>query len=127
MQSIANKIRVRVIPRYLSEYSKPVERQFLFAYHIIITNNSDEDVQLLARHWHIFDSTNTFKEVKGEGVVGKQPIILSSEVYDYQSFCELKSDMGMMWGTFLMKNLNSNEKFEVKVPVFQLIQDCRLN
>ena len=58
--------------------------------------------------------SNTFKEVKGEGVVGKQPIILSSEVYDYQSFCELKSDMGMMWGTFLMKNLNSNEKFEVK-------------
>ena len=127
MQSIANKIKIKVIPRYLSTYSNPQERQFLFAYRIVITNKSEEDIQLLARHWHIFESINTFKEIKGKGVVGKQPIILSSEAYEYQSFCELRSDMGMMWGSFLLKKLNSNEKFEVKIPTFQLIHHCRLN
>ncbi len=127
MQSIANKIIVKVSPGYLSEYSKPTEYQFLFTYRINISNSSSQDIQLMGRHWHIFDSYNQFKEVKGEGVIGKQPIILAGESFNYESFCELKTDMGMMWGTFLMKDLASNEMFEVKIPEFKLIQDCRLN
>jgi ApaG protein len=127
MQSIANKIKIKVLPQYLSEYSKPINHQFLFSYRIIIVNASTKNIQLIARHWHIFDSNNQFKEVKGEGVIGKQPIILAGDTYNYESFSELKTDMGMMWGTFLMKDTDTNEMFEVKIPEFKLIQDCRLN
>ncbi|MEX2379571.1 MAG: Co2+/Mg2+ efflux protein ApaG [Vicingaceae bacterium] len=127
MQSIASNIQINVLPVFMPEYSKPNEERFLFAYHITISNTSNQNIQLLARHWHIFDSNNEFKEVKGEGVLGKQPLILAGETFNYQSFCELKTDIGMMWGTFLMEDLTSKQKFEVKIPEFKLIQDCRLN
>lgn len=127
MQSIASNIQINVLPVFMPEYSKPNEERFLFSYHITISNTSNQNIQLLARHWHIFDSNNEFKEVKGEGVLGKQPLILAGENFSYQSFCELKTDIGMMWGTFLMEDLASKQKFEVKIPEFKLIQDCRLN
>lgn len=127
MQSIASKIFIHVAPSFLSDYSKPSNDQFIFSYQVTINNASNHHIQLMARHWHIFDSNNQFKEVKGEGVIGKQPILMAGESFIYDSFCELKTDMGMMWGSFIMKDKETNAIFEVKIPNFKLIQDCRLN
>ena len=49
----------------------------------------DRDVQLLTRHWIITDGTGQVEEVKGPGVVGKQPTLAPGESFDYTSGCPL--------------------------------------
>tara|TARA_R100001015_G_C4616780_1_gene172988 strand:+ start:1471 stop:1725 length:255 start_codon:yes stop_codon:yes gene_type:complete len=84
-------------------------------------------VQLLSRHWYIFDSNGEYNEVKGEGVIGLQPIIDPGKSHEYQSYCNLRSDIGMMWGSYLMKKLSNEKLFEVQIPEFHLITPNRLN
>ena len=124
---ITKEVDVKVKVRYETEHSNPSLEQYVFSYHIQIFNHSSEAVQLLSRHWYIFDSNGEYKEVKGEGVVGQQPIILPSQSHEYRSYSNLKTDIGMMWGTYLMKKVNSNKLFEAKIPEFQLISPSRLN
>ncbi len=125
--SITNEVSVSAIPSYLGSQSKPSMEEFLFSYHIRIENTSNSTIQLLSRHWFIFDSNGQYSEVKGEGVVGEQPILNSGQTHEYDSYCSLKTDIGMMWGTFLMKRMEDNSVFEVKIPEFQLIVPSRLN
>ena len=40
-------IRVQVIAEYLAEQSEPDKQRFVFAYHIKISNNGDQAVQLI--------------------------------------------------------------------------------
>jgi ApaG protein len=94
--------------------------EFMFAYRITIENNNTFPVQLLRRHWIICDSNAEQKEVEGEGVIGIQPIIPPNEQYQYISGCNLKSELGKMYGTYLMKNINTQQSFNVKIPVFQM-------
>ncbi|MEQ8909462.1 MAG: Co2+/Mg2+ efflux protein ApaG [Vicingaceae bacterium] len=124
---LTDHISIQIKAEYLEDHSFPSKRQYLFAYQIAIQNQYSKAVQLLSRHWYIFDSYGAIKEVKGEGVVGKQPIIKPGESHEYQSFCELKTDMGMMWGNYLMKDCETDRLFEVKIPEFQLIDPARLN
>ncbi len=124
---ITDNILISVEPVYLPQHSKASERKFIFQYQIKIENQGTEAVQLLKRHWYIFDSSSEHQEVKGEGVIGEQPIIHPNQFHEYHSFCQLSSDMGMMWGTYLMKRMQSDEFFEVKIPEFQLIASHKLN
>jgi ApaG protein len=82
---------------------------------------------LLSRKWIIFDSIGVQSEVNGEGVIGVQPIIKPGEVYRYDSYCPIKSDIGYMKGIYQMKRINDNSLFEVQIPLFELITPCRLN
>ena len=68
-------ITVIVQPVYLDGQSDVLARRFVFAYFVRIENNGIDDVQLLRRHWFIRDALGDIKEVEGEGVVGKQPLI----------------------------------------------------
>ncbi len=88
-----------------TEFSNPNRNHFLFAYRITIENNSQETVQLLHRYWHIFDSNAEAYEVKGDGVVGFQPILLPGDVHEYESACELKSEIGRMYGSYTMQKI----------------------
>ncbi len=124
---LSRQVVVKAVTKFLAEYSRTDENHFMFSYNIYIRNETADPVQLLSRHWYIFDSNNSIKEVKGEGVVGQQPIIQPQEEHSYQSFCELSSDIGLMWGNYLMKNLATDKLFEVKIPEFQLITPSRLN
>jgi len=112
---------------FQAEYSDPANAHFLFAYRIRIQNLSGQKVQLLRRHWHIFDSNGTRREVEGEGVVGHQPIIESGEHHEYVSGCHLKSDTGCMWGTYEMHREIDGSTFEVVIPKFILMTPYRLN
>ena len=125
--SITENIVVTVETKFENGNSNPAQDDFLFSYHIKIQNQGNQAVQLLRRHWYIFDSSGTFNEVKGEGVIGQQPIILPNQIHEYESFCKLKTDIGMMWGTYLMKRVEDNKLFEVKIPEFQFITPSRLN
>ncbi|CAG0948449.1 MAG: Co2+/Mg2+ efflux protein ApaG [Bacteroidetes bacterium] len=113
-------IRITVQARYLDEESKPSEGFFIFSYHIIIENNTPDAVQLLKRHWHIFDSSGEYNQVAGNGVVGEQPIIAPGEEYEYHSYCELTTPIGRMWGTYTFENKSDHRVIEAKIPEFHL-------
>jgi ApaG protein len=125
--SITENILISVETKYKAGQSFPSREDYLFSYHIKIQNQSNRAVKLLSRHWYIFDSNGTYNEVKGEGVIGEQPVILPNQIHEYESFCSLKTDIGMMWGTYLMKRMDDDKLFEVKIPEFQLISPSRLN
>jgi len=124
---ITDGVKVSVETVYQPEYSNPENEHFMFAYRITIENLGDYSVQLLRRHWYIFDSNGTYREVEGEGVVGQQPIIEPGERHEYVSGCNLKSDMGTMRGTYSMLRELDGSIFEVDIPTFDLIAPHRLN
>ena len=62
-------IRISVETIYKHEYSDPENNKHVFAYRITIENQNDFSVQLLRRHWKIFDSNGIKREVEGEGVL----------------------------------------------------------
>ncbi|MBD3748373.1 MAG: Co2+/Mg2+ efflux protein ApaG [Sphingobacteriales bacterium] len=124
---ITEGVKVSVETTYQPEYSNPANEHFMFAYKIQIENLSDYSVQLLRRHWIIFDSNGSKREVEGEGVVGLQPIIQPGQHHEYVSGCNLKTDIGNMQGTYQMKRLVDNELIEVKIPQFALIAPFKLN
>ncbi len=124
---LTDSVSVKVHPSYEASHSSPSHQEYFFSYSIKISNEGNSAVQLLSRHWYIFDSNGQYSEVKGEGVVGEKPIIHPNQTHEYQSFCHLKTDIGMMWGTYLMKVVDSGKLFEVTIPEFQLITPMRLN
>ncbi|MEO5909819.1 MAG: Co2+/Mg2+ efflux protein ApaG [Pelobium sp.] len=124
---ITEGVKVSVETTYQPEYSNPANEHFMFAYKIQIENLSDYSVQLMRRHWNIFDSNGTKREVEGEGVVGLQPVLEPGQHHEYVSGCNLKTDMGSMEGTYQMKRLVDNEWFDVKIPKFALIAPFKLN
>lgn len=116
---ITENIKVSVRPLYLESESNVLSRKFVFAYFITIENLSSDAVQLLRRHWIITHDTGKVEEVEGEGVIGKQPVILPGRKHDYNSFCILESLEGFMEGTYLMKRSNG-ETFSIVIPRFIL-------
>jgi ApaG protein len=120
VSKVTDGITISVEQFYQPDYSNPLQLEFMFAYRITIENNNPFPVQLLRRHWIICDSNAEQKEVEGEGVIGIQPIIAPNEQYQYISGCNLKSELGKMYGTYLMKNINTQQRFDVKIPVFQM-------
>jgi ApaG protein len=112
-------ITITAHPVYLDGQSDFVKKKFVFAYFIRITNNSDEAVQLLRRHWVIVDANSDVKHVEGEGVVGQQPVIAPGSFHDYNSFSVLETFEGTMEGTYLLRK-TSGEEFHATIPRFFL-------
>ena len=118
ISKISEGITISVETYYQPEYSNPVNSEFMFAYRITIENNNAFPVQLLRRHWYIYDSNGSMREVEGEGVVGVQPQINPGESYQYISGCNLRSEIGKMSGTYLMENINTKKSFDAVIPAF---------
>lgn len=112
---------------YQPEYSKPENMHFMFAYRITIENNSDYTIQVIGRHWDIFDSIGELNQVDGEGIVGEQPILEPGQIHQYVSGCNLKSEIGYMQGYYIMERKISQEYFRVTIPRFNLIANYRMN
>lgn len=112
-------IRVLVRPLYLPDHSNPDANEYVFAYFVRIENNGRKTAQLLSRHWEIYDSIGEEYEVRGDGVVGEQPVIAAGETYEYQSFCVLKSPNGFMQGSYRMIG-SDDVLFDVPIPRFEL-------
>ena len=128
---MANKIsegmEVSVETFYQPDYSNPISGEYMFAYRITIENHNNFSVKLQRRHWHIFDSNGSYHEVEGEGVVGVQPILQPGERYQYVSGCNLRTEMGKMYGSYTMENLNNKKSFEVNIPIFEMIVPFKMN
>ncbi len=124
---ISGGVKISVETFYQSEYSNPINSEFMFAYKITIENNNQFPVKLLRRHWHIYDSNGSFREVEGEGVVGIQPVIAPASSYQYISGCNLRSEIGKMQGTYLLENINSKKTFNVTIPAFEMLAPFKMN
>ena len=124
---ISEGVEISVETFYQQDYNNPLQSEYMFAYKIIIENHNSFPVKLLRRHWYIFDSNSSNREVEGEGVVGVQPVLAPGEKYQYVSGCNLRTEMGKMTGTYKMENLNSKELFEVNIPAFEMIVPLKYN
>ena len=100
MTTSTQPIMITVITEYLTEQSQPEENRYAFAYHITIKNQSVRSAKILTRHWIIVDANQERKEVHGEGIVGKKPIILSGDKYEYTSAVVLDTPVGTMEGSY---------------------------
>ncbi len=120
-------IEVSVDVRYWDKQSIPKESHYFFVYFITIENKSDFSVQLTLRHWDIFDSIGEKREVDGEGVVGETPVIEPGEKFEYNSGCNLTSEMGYMQGYYTLIKLIDQEEFKVEIPRFELVVPAKMN
>lgn len=112
-------IMVTVVPQYLPEQSSPDDNRFVWAYTVRIENRGAETVQLINRHWRITDAAGTSHEVRGEGVVGEQPVLAPGQAFEYTSGTPLATPSGMMMGTYEMET-QGGDFFQVAVPAFSL-------
>jgi ApaG protein len=112
-------VRVYVEAEYAPQRSQPLQSQWFFVYTITISNEGLDTVQLLTRHWVITDGTGRVEEVRGPGVVGKQPVLAPGESFTYSSGCPLSSPFGVMEGTYQMV-ADGGDQFDVKIAPFTL-------
>ena len=113
-------VTVRVSVSYLAEQSEPGRGRWFWSYHIRLENGGRRTVQLLTRHWIITDGRGEVQEVRGDGVVGDQPVIAPGESYDYVSGCPLTTATGAMEGSYGMAD-DTGATFDVAIPRFALL------
>jgi len=124
---ITEGVRVSVEVEYQPDYSSPSQYHYVFTYRVTIENNSNHSIQIMRRHWHIQDLGYVSREVKGEGVVGRQPIIEPGHTHQYVSGCNLKSGIGSMYGSYEVERVIDGKTLIVSIPKFQMIVPFRLN
>jgi ApaG protein len=118
-EAVTRGVRVRVLSQYSPERSQPSTSQWFFLYTVTIVNEGDETVQLLSRHWIITDGMGHVEEVRGPGVVGKQPRLAPGESFEYTSGSPLTTPFGLMEGSYRMVTSDGDE-FDVKIAPFTL-------
>ena len=118
---LTDGIRITVRPSYLASQSRPSLGHFVFAYLVRIENVRTDTVQLIARVWRIHDSVGLGEdhEVRGDGVVGEQPVLRPTQVHEYQSYCILKSPNGFMEGHYTFVR-EGGGTFAAMIPRFYL-------
>jgi ApaG protein len=112
-------IRVDVTTEYLPDQSEPAAARYVFAYTITITNNGSVPAQLISRHWIIADADGKVQEVRGLGVVGRQPLLKPGEHFEYTSGSALATPVGTMKGSYQMV-AEDGTQFEAPIPEFVL-------
>ena len=118
IDSRKNNIRVNVETQYIEEQSSPEQNYFVFAYTITIKNQGQNTAQLLTRHWVITDSNHKVQEVRGDGVVGEQPVLKPGEQFVYTSGTMLETSVGTMKGSYQME---SDDGFKFDAPIQEFV------
>ncbi len=120
-EAITGGVRINVRARYSPDHSNPRGSEWFFLYEIRISNEGDTPVQLTDRHWIIIDGSGNTEEVKGEGVVGKQPVLKPGESFEYTSGCPLTTPFGSMAGTYRMQREDGTD-FQAEIGLFELVE-----
>jgi ApaG protein len=119
-------IRIQVQGQYLPDRSDPRSDEYLFSYHVRISNEGSERAQLVSREWIISDADGGVETVRGPGVVGEQPVLEPGDSFEYTSFCPLKTSVGTMHGSYQMVT-PSGEQFEARIAPFTLAKPNALH
>ncbi|MFO0787190.1 MAG: Co2+/Mg2+ efflux protein ApaG [Phycisphaerales bacterium] len=127
---------VRAEPFFLAEHSDAPGGRFVFGYRIRITNSCERIIQLLSRRWTVVDAVGRTREIEGEGVVGRQPILGPGQSFQYESYCPIQTSWGTMDGAFTFRSRGPArpgetasslldgpwpENFEAKIGRFYLV------
>src|SRR6185436_16333103 len=118
-------VRVTVKPAFWPERSQPQSAQFAFTYTVQIANVGTAPVQLRSRHWIITDGNGRVEEVRGEGVVGKQPRLEPGQAFEYTSWAMLRTPFGTMRGSYRMARTGG--AFDARISEFALTQSHALH
>jgi len=118
-KATTRSIQVTVEPTFLESESSPSDNRYFWAYAVEVTNQGEEVVQLRSRHWRITDANGRTEEVRGSGVVGKQPVLRPGEMFSYTSGCPLTTPSGIMVGSYQMRT-DKGELFSIEIPAFSL-------
>ena len=127
--STTDSVTVTVRPVYLEDQSSPHEHHYVWAYQVRIENKGDCKIQLRTRYWSITDARGKVLEVRGEGVVGEQPVLKPGAAFEYTSGTPLETPSGIMFGSYEMET-ETGHRFNVAIPAFSLDsphQAVRLN
>ena len=127
VKQVTHGVEISVQTSFLPGESSIKHGHYFFMYEITIENKNEYAVQLLSRHWHIYDSNGDYREVKGEGVIGEQPVIEPGQRYTYRSGCNLASEIGRMEGTYNMVRLFDEKQFTAQIPAFHFVLQAKLN
>lgn len=124
--ALTDGVRVTVVSRYVAEQSEPSQKRFVFSYTITISNESKAPLQLKTRYWIITHSDGRTEEVRGPGVVGKQPLIKPGDQFRYSSGAVLQTQRGTMRGSYQMAR-DDGSLFDVEIGAFALQLPITLN
>ncbi len=119
-------VHVRVESELDPGRSAPAHEHWFFLYTVTITNQGQESVQLLSRHWIITDGNGHVEEVRGPGVVGEQPLLEPGQSFHYTSGCPLPTAFGFMRGTYHMVT-KTGEQFDAEIADFELSEPYSIN
>jgi len=114
-----NKIVVEAQPQFIKEQSSPEQNRYVFAYTITMTNVGELAARLLTRQWLITDSNGKVQEVRGDGVVGKQPVLKPGNIFRYTSGAIIETPVGIMQGHYIFIS-EQDERFTAIIPKFTL-------
>ncbi|GBQ23733.1 ApaG protein [Acetobacter estunensis NRIC 0472] len=121
-EDTTENIHVVVRPFWLDDQSQPDEQSYCWGYRIRIENLGDHPVQLLERMWEIIDAQGQIERIRGEGVVGEQPLIEPGNAFEYTSGASLDTPSGIMRGSYRMEDATTGRHFDIRIPPFSL--DC---
>jgi ApaG protein len=119
-------IQVEVRSEFVPARSSPRDSSYFFQYHVRISNVGEETAQLISREWIITNADGDVERVKGPGVVGEQPVLQPGGSFDYTSFCELKTAVGSMHGSYQMLTADG-DRFDAIIAPFTLAVPNALN
>jgi ApaG protein len=118
-EKVTKGIRVRVRPQFLEGQSDPNSGRYCWSYTILIENGSSDTVTLRTRHWDITDANGHKQTVRGDGVVGEQPVLQPGAAFEYTSGCPLPTPSGIMVGSYGMES-TTGDIFDIAIPAFSL-------
>ena len=113
------QITVTVDSTFLDDESDPEAGLFFWSYHVVIQNDGHETVQLLSRYWRITNALGLLHEVRGDGVVGEQPVLEPGQSFEYTSGTPLSTASGIMGGNYQMVS-SGGKNFDINIPTFSL-------
>ena len=119
--AITNGIEISVRTAYQEDHSSPSANRYVYAYFILIKNTGKDTVQLLRRHWFISDVGREVREVEGAGVIGQMPVLRPGEHFEYNSWTQMNTPVGKMYGFYTLTRRSDGVFFEATIPEFSLI------
>lgn len=115
--AVTRGIRVFVRSHFVPDESLPLFQRYVFAYTVRIENRSRSSVQLLGRHWTVRDCLGKVEELRGAGVIGRQPLLHPGQHFEYSSSTVLSAPRGEMWGTYRMHSADGRTFHAAIAPV----------
>jgi ApaG protein len=119
MPKARHEITVATRVAFLPDQSDEERGRYVFAYTITITNTGTVTARLLTRHWIITDANGEVQEVKGDGVIGEQPLLKPKESFEYTSGTAIATPVGTMRGSYQMI-AEDGVGFDAPIPEFTL-------